>query len=241
MLKKMLIVATLLAVVSPAFGYDVSNSYGTKHGALEFEKDDDGKVIGWKTGPGNDRTVDWEGRSGADWTQRKAEVWNWPATYDYVPVCNIPVKMEIGFWIQVQNCGKNDLVLKQIKINTYRGSIDCTVSANVATQWAADWVKASAPLKKANKDWLNVSDSSSTTGDATLTLPKITDKKVWVNLQLKEVDLSDAAPTGTKVQVGHVTLKVRPAVKPNEYMSGASGSGAGWGSTGYQYYAPPQP
>jgi hypothetical protein len=241
MLKKMIIVATLLAMVTPALAYQVGGTWNTNHGALDFKKDDDGKNLDpleWNKAPGGDRTVDWE--TNGNFTQRKAEVWNWPATYDYVNVCNIPVQMEIGFWMQVEGCRDKRLRLKQVAVNKYRGQVDCKVSANVATQWSATFTQTYSALG-ANRDYIRVDDTSGKTGGdgTTLKLDPVKNKQIWIALGLKEVDLSGAAPTNDCLEIGYVTLRVKPNVRPNQYMSGCDASGAGFGTPGYNYYAPP--
>jgi hypothetical protein len=62
-------------------------------------------------------TVDWE--YDGNHSERKAESWNWPATYDYKEICVIPVKMDVGFWIKVVDCKKKELLLKQTEIHKY--------------------------------------------------------------------------------------------------------------------------
>jgi hypothetical protein len=248
MLKKMLIVVAALVVATPALAYQVGNSWSqVPMNDLERAavKDDAGNIIGYDWvgdgRPSGDRTVDWE--KDGDWTQRKAEVWNWPATYDFVPVCNIPVKMEVGFWIQLKGCRDKSITLKQYAINKYRGQIDCTVSANVATEWRASFTMTHATLKAA-RDYIRVDkDPGKTGGDGTTAkfsgadVPT-KDKTIWIALGLKETDLFNTAPTQECLTIGYVTVQVRPSVRPNEYMSGCSGSGAGYGTAGYNYYAP---
>jgi hypothetical protein len=215
MLKKMLVVMSVLAMVSPAFA-----AWSTYHGTFNPEN------------ISSDRSVDWE-RDNKN-MQRKAEVWNWPASYDSIPIAKINVQMEIGFWIRLDGCQNQNLKLKQVAINKYQGEIGCTAKTNVATVWSADFSAKSGVLGGWAKDYLYVDPSSfPATGSG--------GKSIKVKLGLKDLDLSGLTPTGSCVDIGTVTVKVKPDVRPNIFMSGCTGSGAKFGQPDYEYYAPPKP
>jgi hypothetical protein len=175
MLKKTLFVMTVALLTVGAYGRD----YVTPEGD----------------------TVDWE--YDGNHSERKAESWNWPATYDYKEVCVIPVRMDVGFWIKVIDCKDKKLNLKQIEIHKYAGSVDLAIQCNVNIQLSASWSKASG-MPTMNQDSLSVTPS-------TLDAPGGT---VTVYLKLKDVDLGGLAGGQNCLQVGTVTLKVRPNVKP---------------------------
>jgi hypothetical protein len=160
-------------------------------------------VYAAKPTSGIDSTVDWEEWDGN--ANIKAESYNWPAEYKYQAICKIPVKMDIGFWIRV--VGAKDLVLKlhQDAISKYSGSLDVTIQCNVNIQLAVEWTKA-AGMPTINQDWCTVTPSSLDAPGGTVT----------VSLGLKDVDLSgfQSGQVGTNVEVGSVTLKVRPNVSP---------------------------
>ena len=85
-------------------------------------------------------TVDWE-YDGSN-SERKAESWNWPATYDYVAITEVKVQMDVGFWIRVTDCSTNKIIkLKQRMINQYAGQVTCKAYTNVATEWKASFKK----------------------------------------------------------------------------------------------------
>jgi hypothetical protein len=214
MLKKMLFVASILMMVSPAFA-----AWSTYHGTFNPEN------------ISSDRSVDWE-RDDKN-MQRKAEVWNWPASYDSIPIATINVRMEIGFWIRLDGCQNQNLVLKQIEINKYQGSITCKAKTNVATVWEASFAAKSGVLGGWEKDYCKVDPPSfPATGSG--------GKDIKVMLGLKNVDLSGLTPS-SNTDVGTVTVKVKPDVRPNVFMGGESGSGAKFGQPDYEYYAPPKP
>ena len=204
MLKKMLFVVAVLLMVSPAFG-----AWSRILPPID---------------PNNiraDQTVDWEidGNS----VQRKAETWNWPATYDFVPICdNLRVQMDVGFWIKVTGCQDNILKLKQTFINEYYGETTCSAYTNVDTEWKAEFFKY---------DNINLGTSNNAKkGTCTVTPSKVpntkgAEQKLVIGLRLWEVDLSNIFPNQADraTEIGRVTLSVRPDVKPNYFMNSGMG------------------
>ncbi len=142
---------------------------------------------------------EWDGHNNI-----KAESWNWPAEYKYQAVCRIPVKMDVGFWVRVKGCKDAVLKLHQDSIRKYSGTITLSVQCNVAIDLAVDWsANSGMPV---SKDYANINppNLSAPGGDVT------------VSLGLKDVDLSafKSEAVGTCIEVGSVTIKVRPAVAP---------------------------
>jgi len=146
--------------------------------------------------------VDWE-FDGSN-SERKAESFNWPASYDFRTVCVIPVKMDVGFWIRVLDCQKKELRLKQVEIHKYSGSVDVTIQCNVNIDLNVYWTK---------KDGVDLGGYSASAGvsPGTLDAPGGT---VTVSLTLGDVDLSRLIGGTNSIQVGTVTLQVRPNVRP---------------------------
>jgi hypothetical protein len=178
-MKKLLFVVAVVALLIPA-------SY-----ARDILKDANGNPL----------NPDWE-YDGKD-SERKAEAWNWPASYNAVEVCVIPVRMDVGFWIKVNGCKDLKLDLKQVSIHSYQGQVDVSINCNVNIKLSADWSKATG-MPGMDKDYLTVSPS-------TLDAPGGT---VTIKLGLKNVDLQGLTGGQNCVQVGTVTLKVTPNVTP---------------------------
>ena len=147
-------------------------------------------------------TVDWE--FDGNHSERKAESWNWPATYDYQDICVIPVRMDVGFWIKVNGCKDLRLDLKQVEIHKYSGCVDVTLVSNVNIKLSVSW------SKKSGVDLGGYSSSVSVT-PSSLAAPGGT---VSVCLTLSSVDLSKLLGGTNCFEVGSVTLKVRPDVTP---------------------------
>jgi hypothetical protein len=142
---------------------------------------------------------EWDGHNNI-----KSESWNWPAEYKYQAVCRIPVKMDVGFWVRVVGCKDAVLKLHQDSIRKYSGTITLTVKCNVVIDLAVDWAANSG--MPVSKDYANINPTSLSApgGDVT------------VSLGLKDVDLAgfQSSAVGTCIEVGSVTIKVRPAVAP---------------------------
>jgi len=147
-------------------------------------------------------TVDWE--YDGTTSERKAESWNWPATYSSQDVCVIPVKMDVGFWVKVNSCKDLVLKLKQVEIHKYSGTVDVSINCNVSMKLSVSW------SKDAN---VNLGSYSSSVGVApsTIDAPGGT---CTISLTLSSVDLQNMQGGVNCLQVGTVTLKVAPNVTP---------------------------
>jgi hypothetical protein len=208
MLKKIIILVAVLLMVSPTFGA----------WSRFLPKPTDPNYVFTE---GVDPTVDWE-VDGNSW-QRKAEPWNWPATYDYVPMCDMRVQMDVGFWIKLTGCKDTILKLKQVFINEYYGEAKCTAYTNVDTQWKAEFFKY---------DNINLGTSNNAKkGTAKVTPEKLPNtkgagKELVVSLKLWDVDLSNIFPNMDSrcTEIGKITISVRPDVRPNYFMNACDSS-----------------
>jgi len=147
-------------------------------------------------------TVDWE-YDGSN-SERKAESWNWPASYSSQDICTIPVKMDVGFWIKVNGCKDLVLNLKQQEIHVYKGSVDVSVVCNVSIKLSVSWSKSSSVNLGGYGSSVSVSPSTLDAPGGTCT----------ISLTLSSVDLSGLQGGTNCLQVGTVTLKVTPNVTP---------------------------
>jgi len=142
---------------------------------------------------------EWDGNANI-----KSESWNWPAEYKYQAVCRIPVKMDVGFWVRIVGCKDHVLKLRQDSIRKYSGTITVTVQCNVSIDLAVEFTKLSG--MPVSTDFVNINPTSlqPTGGDVT------------ISLGLKDVDLAgfQSSAVGTMIEVGGVTIKVRPNVAP---------------------------
>jgi hypothetical protein len=146
--------------------------------------------------------VDWE-YDGAT-SERKAESYNWPATYDYQDICVIPVRMDVGFWIKVNGCKDLRINLKQVEIHKYSGCVDVSINSNVNIRLSTSWAK------KDGVDLGGYGNSTSVTPN-TLDAPGGT---VTVCVTLTSVNRQNLQGGQNCFEVGTVTLRVRPNVTP---------------------------
>ena len=146
--------------------------------------------------------VDWE-YDGAT-SERKAESYNWPASYNSQDIAVIPVRMDVGFWIKVNGAKDLRLNLKQVEIHKYSGTVDVSIVCNVNIKLSVSW------SKDANVN-LGGYGSSVSVAPSTLDAPGGT---VTISLTLSSVDLSNLVGGQNCLQVGTVTLKVAPNVTP---------------------------
>jgi hypothetical protein len=142
---------------------------------------------------------EWDGHNNI-----KGESWSWPAEYKFQPVCVIPVKMDVGFWVRVRGCKDCVIRLKQTQIRRYSGEVTLTIQCNVSIDLAVEFSKLSG--MPVNTDFVRITPSS-------LAAPG---GDVVVSVGLKDVDMAgwQSEQVGTLVHVGNVTIKVRPNVAP---------------------------
>jgi hypothetical protein len=208
-MKKMLFVVALVALLVPAtFARTYLNTGSTM----------------WNTdsnSPGNSTQATSPDRERDDDTnfEIKAENYNWPAEYMFVDAATIPVKMEIGYWIKFTTKDKV-LKLKQMEIHKYAGTVDVAVECNTAIQVKVRFDKDST-MPTMNVDALYLGIGTATTFSDTIAInaPGAT---IRISLRLKDVDLKSfnvSTQVGKCIQVGVVTLSVRPQAKPS--ISGA--------------------
>ncbi len=232
MLKKMLVVAVILAMTGTVwagwnskFGTDVPPKTIKAPDPADPNKEIDIPNPAYEALWGTDRSVDFEQWNSDQLFQRKAEVWNWPASYDFVEMAKITVRMEVGFWIKLDCRDHNVLTLKQKSINEYGGKTTCHAYTNVATEWKASFSKKSGV--ELGGDW----DKEVKVDPATFNATGNSGKDISITMKLWGVSLAALTPNKDCLEIGTITVSVRPTVRPNTFMSGCSGS--------YPVYSPP--
>jgi len=122
---------------------------------------------------------------------------SWPTTYVPMEITEIPVTMDVGYWVAIQDQSKLSIKLQQKSIHTYEGCTDMTVKCNFN-------IKLSCSISKNNAvpgDYsCSVTPTDINTGGGVAT---VCAKLVNANL--------GSTPGGTNnVQVATVTIKVVP-------------------------------
>jgi hypothetical protein len=195
-MKKVILAVALVALMVPATfaGTTYLGNVGGNNGSVDQEITDGGN----STGP----------------FEVKGENYNWPASYDFVDAATLRVRMEVGFWIKL-NTKDLWLTLKQTEIHKYAGEVSVSVETNVNIEVKAVWNKASG-MPTMDVDSLKLNDGGDTT---TVNAPGAS---VKVYLKLKNVDVKNFnvdTQVGKCIQIGTITLRVRPLVRPS--ISGA--------------------
>jgi len=133
----------------------------------------------------------------------------WPYEYKSLVVCNIPIKMNIGMYVQVIDCNKKKIILEQVPCGDvgkgdkdypcYMGCVEFDVRANFE-------VKLGAKLKKDGdiiKDWSAAYEGGDVVaaGGGTTTVKLCV--KAWKTQIYNHV-------AGDEVVVGSVDITVKP-------------------------------
>jgi hypothetical protein len=140
----------------------------------------------------------------------KGESWDWPidgapiyVPYQFQDLCTFKVKMDVGYWIQINNCKSLQLNLKQVDIHTYEGSVNPEFTANAEFEVSARFDKNSVDL---GGDWKKTitwtPDNIVTAGTSTKNL----------KLKLEKVKLDNLAGGTNCLEIGTMTISVRPHV-----------------------------
>jgi hypothetical protein len=122
----------------------------------------------------------------------------WPTTYAAVPITEIPVVMDVGYWVKIKDQDKLKIKLNQDGIHDYSGCDDMKVQCNFNVILSCS-ISASGSVP--GKYSCSISQPAIDAPGAT----------VDVCATLKEADLSKT-PGGTNgIQVATVKISVIPA------------------------------
>lgn len=136
----------------------------------------------------------------------------WPFEYQKVTICTIPVFMNVGYFVQLEDCADRKIELQQVDcgdIGKGEGDFPCyfdcdtvRIRANFLVEVDTDKLKMSGSIMP---DWDTYVD-----GDKTVPADGSW-KSINVCVKAWKVKLIDHAP-GSKVKVGDVKVRVRPKV-----------------------------
>ena len=133
----------------------------------------------------------------------------WPYEYKSLVVCNIPIKMHVGMYVQVQDCKKKKIILKQVNCSDigkgdgdypcYLGCVEFNVRANFDVKMGASLHKDGDTIN----EWSAYYDGGDVVaGDGDYHGVKLC-VKAW------KTSIYKAAP-GDEVHVGSVDVTVKP-------------------------------
>ena len=138
----------------------------------------------------------------------------WPTVYVALPICDIPVIMDVGMYVQLKECNKREIKLTQVDCPEGR-KFPCYTGCDTEVQIRANFL-AEVSLK--------FNEDSSVAGKIKKSLPyfnndvtQLTEsipadgvyKKITVCLDAWETVIWEIGP-GDKVKVGTVSVLVRP-------------------------------
>jgi hypothetical protein len=150
-------------------------------------------------------------------SQVKYENWEWPIDQTaYIPfvyqkLCQFDVFMDVGYWIQIDNCKDLKMKLKQMAINDYKGQVTVKISSNSVFKLQAVFDKDGGV--DFGGDWKK--DIAWTGGDDTYSGEIIgpgAGQSRTLTLTLTKVKLDKLVGGQNCLKVGTMTISVRPHV-----------------------------
>jgi hypothetical protein len=141
---------------------------------------------------------------------------DWPWTYKAIDLCKFPVYMDVGHYVQLKECHKRELKLKQVDCDSigkgggdfpcYSGCEEIEVKANFPAIFGAKLSKIGGILKDTSVYWTgddNQIDGS--TGGW---------EKLEVCIDAWKAEIWRASEPDDKLKVGELTINVKPPDGP---------------------------
>jgi len=126
------------------------------------------------------------------------KIHDWPCTLTPQIITQIPVVMDVGYWVQIPDQDKLKITLLQVSIHEYSGCTTMTVKTN-ATITVSATIAGTGAVPGDYSAWI----------DGTATVP-MGSSSVKVCAKLLKADLSAHAPQ-SGLQVATVTIWVVPS------------------------------
>ena len=142
----------------------------------------------------------------------------WPFEYKALDLCVIPVKMKVGVFVQVEKCYDRKIILNQVECGDigknssgdwpcYLGCETIKVRANIDVKLGLNKAKVGSVLDK----WEAYFTDGNTVAGGAGWVPHEICVKAW-KAQLFRGEIGQAAMAGSVVDVGTVTVTVKPNV-----------------------------
>jgi len=122
---------------------------------------------------------------------------SWPTTFVPMEITEIPVTMDVGYWVQIKDQDKLNIKLAQVNVHTYEGCTDMVVKCNFDLSLSCS-ISANGNIPGDYSCSINGADIPA--GGATAT----------VCAKLTNADLGGQPGGTTNVQVATVTIWVVP-------------------------------
>ena len=124
---------------------------------------------------------------------------SWPTTFVPMEIAEIPVTMDVGYWVAIQNQGDLKIKLAQVNVHTYEGCTDMSVKCNFDVTLTCSIAAAEGNPVPGNYS-CSITGGDINNGGGTAT----------VCAKLTNADLSGTAGGTTNVKVANVTIWVVP-------------------------------
>jgi hypothetical protein len=136
---------------------------------------------------------------------------DWPWTYKALDLCKFPVYMDVGHFVQLKECHKREIVLKQVDCESigkgggdfpcYTDCEDIEVRANFPAIFGASLSKIGGILTDTSVYWKD--DINQISGSADY-------EKLTVCMDAWKAEIWKAASPSDKLKVGEITINVKP-------------------------------
>jgi len=146
----------------------------------------------------------------------------WPYEYLAVPVCTIPVLMDVGYFVQVKDCGDRKIKMKQVTCESIGKAADTFPCYDGCTNFE---VRANFEAKLGGKlinkvKWFDDGDDSvyyASTGEG-ISPDIVPGTGVWftrkVCVKAWNIQIWNAGAQGDELQVASLQITVKPTQAP---------------------------
>jgi len=149
---------------------------------------------------------------------------NWPATititYTPIEICRIPIVLEVGMFIEIEDCAKKKIVLKQVTCPSgqtfpcYKGCVTIKVRANFEAQLGLKLYKVGSVINGSNWKAYFTNDGGATKPTTWIVTGDGNWNTVDVCVEAWDANIYAAAP-GSQVAVGEVAVTAIPTATPD--------------------------
>ena len=137
---------------------------------------------------------------------------DWPWEYKALDLCKFPVYMDVGHYVQLKECHKRELILKQVTCTDiskedgdfpcYTGCEEIEVRANFPAIFGASLAKTGPVLKDTSLYWKDgINQINGSAGDW---------EKLTICLDAWKAEIWRAAEPTPNAMVGEITINVKP-------------------------------
>lgn len=137
---------------------------------------------------------------------------DWPWTYKAIDLCKMPVYMDVGHYVQLKECHKRELILKQVDCESigkgggdfpcYSGCEEIEVRANFPAIFGGNLAKIGPILKDVSVYWKD--------GDNQIDGSTGGWEKLEVCIDAWKAEIWRATKPDDKMKVGELTITVKP-------------------------------